>query len=170
MKLEIGNDIVEISRIDSIFRRYKFVFLNRILHPCEILLTLKQSHLESSFIKCNKFFKDSKNPYFSFKKLQNIDSINLLESFESLESFRIETIAGFWAAKEATSKALGCGISKYLGFKDMCIFKDSKGKPYIKINKKKKKLFHIKSISISLSHEKNLALATCMMIITNKTS
>jgi holo-[acyl-carrier protein] synthase len=46
---------------------------------------------------------------------------------------KIETIAGFWATKEAVSKALGCGIGKELGFLDIQILKTkkcSKGKTY----------------------------------------
>ena len=36
------------------------------------------------------------------------------------------TIAGFWAAKEAISKALGCGIGAEFGFSDVTIYKDNK--------------------------------------------
>ncbi len=39
---------------------------------------------------------------------------------------KVETIAGFWAIKEATSKALGVGIGKKLGFKDIKIYKTNK--------------------------------------------
>ncbi len=43
------------------------------------------------------------------------------------------TIAGFFAAKEAVSKALGTGIGK-VGWKDIEVLKDPLGKPYIKLH------------------------------------
>lgn len=200
MKFEIGTDIVDISRIDSVFKRHSFSFLFRILRPCEIFLTLKSPHyiesnllesnllesnkikskfIESSLKKYAKFYKDSKSAYFSTKKLENIDSkilaqynatnkqkssniYNIIESF-SLDFFKIQTIAGFFSIKEATSKALGMGINSQLSFKDMCIFKDKNGKPHIKINKNKKQLFKIKHISISITHEKSSAVATTLI-------
>ncbi len=41
-------------------------------------------------------------------------------------TFKIETIAGYWASKEAIAKALGCGIGKELSFLDIEIKKISK--------------------------------------------
>jgi len=35
---------------------------------------------------------------------------------------KIETVAGFWAAKEAISKALGCGIGHELSFLICCLY------------------------------------------------
>ncbi|MDQ6421182.1 holo-ACP synthase [Paenibacillus sp. LHD-117] len=37
--------------------------------------------------------------------------------------------AGRFAAKEAVSKAFGCGIGELLGFQDIDIFRDADGKP-----------------------------------------
>lgn len=188
MKFEIGTDILDISRVDSVFRRHGFPFLFRILRPCEIFLTLKSAHfiesnllesieskskfIESALKKYNKFHKDSKNPYFDTKKLENLDSKifknydenTLLESF-SLESFRFQTIAGFFSIKEAASKALGSGISSKLSFKDMCIFKDKNGKPHLKLNKNKKQLWNLKNISISISHDNNSVISVCAVIL-----
>ena len=44
---------------------------------------------------------------------------------------RIEFLAGRFAAKEAFSKALGTGIGKEVGFLDIVILADEKGKPFI---------------------------------------
>ena len=38
---------------------------------------------------------------------------------------KIETAAGFWAAKEAASKAIGVGIGEICGFYDIKIKKDN---------------------------------------------
>jgi len=46
------------------------------------------------------------------------------------------TLAGFWAAKEAASKALGVGISKECGFLDIELSKDAKNAPKIKFSPK----------------------------------
>lgn len=43
------------------------------------------------------------------------------------------TLAGFWAAKEAASKALGVGISKECGFLDIELSKDAKKRTKDKI-------------------------------------
>lgn len=73
------------------------------------------------------------------------------------------TLAGFWAAKEAASKALGVGISKHCGFLDMTISKSKKNAPKIKFCKKTKRKFHIKKASLSISHDKGLAMAVVVI-------
>ncbi|WP_419771301.1 MAG: holo-ACP synthase [Candidatus Marinarcus sp.] len=67
------------------------------------------------------------------------------------------TAAGFWAAKEATSKALGCGIGKTCGFHDIIISKTKKNAPKIKLSKKVMKKFDIKAISVSITHDGGFA-------------
>ena len=49
------------------------------------------------------------------------------------------TIAGFFAAKEAISKALGCGISAEFSFFDAQIYKDEKNAPKSSSQKKSSK-------------------------------
>lgn len=73
--------------------------------------------------------------------------------FES-RAFNIQRIAGFYAAKEALSKALGCGIGKNLAFSDMQIYKSKSGQPKIQLKKCVKKKFNIKKIYLSISHER----------------
>ncbi|EAH7187469.1 TPA: holo-ACP synthase [Campylobacter lari] len=69
------------------------------------------------------------------------------------------TIAGFWAIKEAASKALGVGISKECSFFDIIIFKDNKNAPHIKFSTKVMKEFDIKSASVSVAHDGGFAIA-----------
>ena len=61
---------------------------------------------------------------------------------------KLTYLAGRFAGKEAVSKAMGTGIGK-IGFQDIEILNDSQGKPYLNIERAK----------ISLSHEKNYAIA-----------
>lgn len=71
-----------------------------------------------------------------------------------------KTVAGLFAAKEAISKVIGTGIGK-IGWKDFEILHDDNGRPYVAlgfsldfINDK-----NINSIEISISHEKEYAIA-----------
>ncbi|WP_088071296.1 holo-ACP synthase [Gottfriedia luciferensis] len=50
------------------------------------------------------------------------------------ERRKLEFLAGRFAAKEACSKAFGTGIGKELGFHDIEILNDEKGKPVLTVN------------------------------------
>jgi len=78
---------------------------------------------------------------------------------EILLSNKIESYAGYWAAKEAIAKALGCGIGRELSFKDITILKTSKGVPYFQLSKKTKFYFDITTSSLSISHDGGFAIA-----------
>ena len=70
-----------------------------------------------------------------------------------------KTAAGFWAVKEATSKALGVGIGSECSFFDIEIYKTPKGAPKIKLSKKIIDRFNIKDISVSITHDGEYAIA-----------
>ncbi len=76
---------------------------------------------------------------------------------------KVETLAGLWAAKEAISKALGCGIGAQLAFHDIVIAKDDKGAPYFRLTKEAQKVFKITSSSISISHDGGFAIAIAVV-------
>jgi holo-[acyl-carrier protein] synthase len=76
---------------------------------------------------------------------------------------KTESIAGFWAAKEAIAKALGCGIGKELSFLDIVLAKDAKGAPYFTLHKEKKEYFRLKNSSLSISHDGNFAIAVVII-------
>lgn len=69
------------------------------------------------------------------------------------------TAAGFWAAKEAASKAIGTGIGKQCSFHDIKISKDKNGAPKIKYTKEIRKAFKIKSSALSITHDGGFAIA-----------
>ncbi len=81
-----------------------------------------------------------------------------------LSTYRMETIAGFWAIKEACAKALGVGIGTALGFHDMCIFKDIHGKPHLALHEHKWQFFKTQKITISMSHDSYIAVAVCAIV------
>lgn len=70
-----------------------------------------------------------------------------------------KTAAGFWAVKEACSKALGVGIGSECGFHDIEITKTQKGAPQIKLSDKIMKKFNINDTSVSITHDGEYAIA-----------
>ncbi len=89
-----------------------------------------------------------------------------LERFLSKEEIslakKVETIAGFWAAKEAIAKALECGIGAEIGFKDIEIRKKNNNAPYFLL---KSKNFTIIDSSISISHDGGFAIAVVVITL-----
>lgn len=73
------------------------------------------------------------------------------------------SIAGFWAAKEAISKALGCGIGSELSFHDIIISKDSRGAPAFRLTTKAQEHHKIKTSSLSISHDGGFAIAVAVI-------
>lgn len=91
---------------------------------------------------------------FGDKALQrflNQDEIKLIKNYK--------TAAGFWAAKEACSKALGVGIGSECSFHDINISKTTKGAPVLKLSDKILKTFHILDTSLSITHDGEYAIA-----------
>ena len=73
------------------------------------------------------------------------------------------TIAGFWAAKEAISKSLGCGIGAEFGFSEVTIYNDTKGDPKIKFASHITSKFGIKNSSLSITHDGGFAIAAVII-------
>ena len=71
----------------------------------------------------------------------------------------VSTIAGFWASKEAISKALGLGISQECSFFDIRLYKDAKNKPYFKLSRRLIERFKIIDLSLSITHDGGFAIA-----------
>ncbi len=66
--------------------------------------------------------------------------------------------AGRFASKEAYSKAIGTGISKNFGWKDIEILNDERGKPYIHHLKESEYSKFRYEISISHTHDYGCAV------------
>ena len=96
---------------------------------------------------------------FGDRFLKRVFSESELENL----SQKPESIAGYWASKEALSKALGCGIGKELSFLDMSISKDSRNAPYIELSKEKREKFKVEDISLSISHDGGFAIAVVVV-------
>ncbi len=90
------------------------------------------------------------------------------KSEKKLSRFKnVSTIAKRFAAKEAISKAIGCGFSNGVHFKDIEIYNDESGKPYANLNGKAKTLVNKISkkynIFLTLSDDKPWAVATALI-------
>jgi holo-[acyl-carrier protein] synthase len=113
----IGIDLVKISRIEALEKKFKTKALERFLNKDEMAL--------------------AKNP---------------------------KTVAGFWAAKEAFSKALGVGIGAECSFFDIEIYKTPNGAPKIKPSQKIIQNFNIKDVALSITHDGEYAIAVVAIV------
>jgi len=102
--------------------------------------------IEKSIVKFGEKFKER------FLTPQEIENTKKLES-----------IAGLWAAKEAISKALGCGICAELTFHDIHISKNAQGAPYFTLSDKAQEIHKIQDSSLSISHDSDFAIAVVII-------
>jgi len=85
--------------------------------------------------------------------------LKFLSGDEILLVKNYKTASGFWAVKEAASKALGVGIGKECSFHDIMISKTSRGAPLIKLSEKIVKKFNVTDTSVSITHDGEYAIA-----------
>jgi len=83
-------------------------------------------------------------------KFLSFDEIKLIKNYK--------TAAGFWAIKEAFSKAIGTGIGKECSFQDMRIYKTVSGAPKLKLSQRVVNNFDILDVSISITHDGEYAI------------
>lgn len=93
----------------------------------------------------------------AYEKFLNSKEIELIK--------RVETAAGFWAAKEAASKALGTGIGEFCSFHDIKIKKSESGAPKLKYKKEIRKKFGIKESHLSITHDGGFAIAVVVNVL-----
>jgi holo-[acyl-carrier protein] synthase len=74
-----------------------------------------------------------------------------------------QTAAGFYASKEAISKALGTGIGKTCSFKDIMIHKDASGAPYFTLSQHIIDSLSITQSALSISHDGGFAIAVAVI-------
>ena len=81
---------------------------------------------------------------------------------------RVNSYAKRYAAKEACSKALGTGLARGVFWKDIEVYNNKSGKPFIKLNNNASSLLNKLSnkkcsIEVSLTDEKNYAIANVII-------
>ena len=87
----------------------------------------------------------------ALQKFLSYDEILLIKNYK--------TAAGFWATKEAFSKAIGIGIGSECSFHDITIYKTPKGAPKLKLSQRVIEQFNILNTSISITHDGDYAIA-----------
>lgn len=81
-----------------------------------------------------------------------------------------KTAAGFWAAKEAFSKAIGSGIGAHCSFHDIRIYKDDRGAPHIAVAKHLVEYHKILESTLSITHDGEYALAVVALRVESTTA
>jgi len=92
-----------------------------------------------------------------------------LDNDEILLAKSAHTQAGFWAAKEAISKALGVGISQECSFFDIKLHKTPKNAPYFTLSKHLIESFNITDTALSITHDDGYAIAVATIQTKNTT-
>lgn len=87
----------------------------------------------------------------ALQKFLSKNEINLVKNHK--------TASGFWATKEAVSKALGVGIGSECSFFDIEISKSDRGAPQLNLSDKLIYNFNIKDTSVSITHDGEYAIA-----------
>lgn len=104
---------------------------------------------------------------FGVRGLGRFLSRNELALCQKSQVLNYARVAGFWAAKEALSKAFGCGIGRELGFLDINLHLDSKGAPHISLCAERLEYFRVQKtfsqIALSITHEREFAIA-CVVL------
>lgn len=99
----------------------------------------------------------------SFKDKVFLDTEQLL--FSTADGrFKMESLAGAFAAKEAVSKALGTGFRSFTPL-EIEVTKDTYGKPSVLLHGNAKHLAHqlgIEKILLTIAHSKEYATATAI--------
>lgn len=93
--------------------------------------------------------------YNFLRRFLSEDEINLAKSNA--------TLAGFWATKEAASKALGVGIGAQCGFMDIKISKNKNNAPILEFSEFVKNEFKVKNASVSITHDGGFAIAAVLI-------
>ncbi|MGL5693334.1 MAG: holo-ACP synthase [Peptostreptococcaceae bacterium] len=97
--------------------------------------------------------------------LSKLFTENEIEYFRS-KNYKVETIAGNFAAKEAISKSIGTGIRDF-GFKDIEVLRNGLGKPIVKTYNNLNQIcidYNVLEIKVSISHSEKYAVANAIAI------
>ncbi|MGG1676777.1 holo-ACP synthase [Neobacillus sp. NRS-1170] len=102
------------------------------------------------------------------KSLLNIFTKNELDVANKLGAKRkIESLAGKFAAKEATVKALGSGFNEFIQPSDIEILNNENGMPFLILHNRSleySKKMNIQEYKISISHNKTTAVAVVVLL------
>lgn len=107
-------------------------------------------------MNCDKFI----NKYLTTQEQEYLKTKNTL-GVKGKESEYNYTLAGIWATKEAVLKALGVGLNVNFDIKEIEIFHENSGKPFVILSKNIQNKFKIDKnrVEISISHDAGVAIS-----------
>jgi holo-[acyl-carrier protein] synthase len=80
---------------------------------------------------------------------------------------KAEFLAGRFAVKEAVAKALGCGIGGVVGFRDIEVLPDERGRPVCRLSAGAWERLGLEearhAVHVAISHESSVVAATAMV-------
>jgi holo-[acyl-carrier protein] synthase len=91
----------------------------------------------------------------ALQKFLHPDEIKLVKNANSA--------AGFWATKEAVSKALGVGIGSQCSFFDIKLYKDKFGAPKVALSRQIVETFNIENATVSITHDGEYAISVVVL-------
>ena len=77
---------------------------------------------------------------------------------------KVERVAGRWAAKEAISKVLGLGV-RGVGWREIEVLPNRAGQPQVLLHRRaaaRARLLGLEEVTVSISHERRMAVATAL--------
>ncbi|RJG26842.1 holo-ACP synthase [Paenibacillus thiaminolyticus] len=99
--------------------------------------------------------------------LQRILTAGERKALAQREARRTEWVAGRFAAKEAVVKAFGTGIGPEIGFQDIEVLSDARGKPHARLSEAAWSRLGLSGAScrihVSISHQPSLASAQAIV-------
>ena len=114
--------------------------------------------LGNDIIEISRIKKAMENPKFKERIFAKAE-IEIIEKKEN----KYASYAGRFAAKEAISKAFGSGV-RHFSLNDIEILNNPLGKPYVVFKNLLKDEHKNKKIEISISHCKEYAMATAIIM------
>ena len=115
--------------------------------------------LGTDILKVSRFEKVLKKHSTRFlKRLFSSEETDYCNQYKD----RVQHLAGRFSAKEAVSKALGCGFGKKLSFQDIIIENNTEGKPVVRFSKRVIEQFNNPQIEVSISHCVEYTTATAV--------
>lgn len=140
----IGVDIIKISRMQAAIDRKGLKFVQRFCTATEIKSVLKQNAIEEYLV----------------------EGSTIEEEYLGSDNWKVDSVAGLFASKEAFGKAMGTGISQGVNLREIEIVYDELGAPSYVLHGDTLAEFKARGYSeakISISHDGGLAIAFCVI-------
>jgi holo-[acyl-carrier protein] synthase len=114
------------------------------------------SGIGCDIVSIDRIIKASQNPKFA-RRILSVRELVLYDQLTASQAYSF--LAGRFAAKEAFSKAMGCGIGGTLSWRDISISNNDRGRPQLSCSL----LNGQDRCHLSIAHEVSYAVAYCVI-------